>query len=106
MNVAYKKLIAVLALVLILAPVIPAITLTTHAAATVVDYGPTINGYLAVTPGGTLWVKVQPSSGNVLIKVVVANATGKYVWATSQLIAQTAGVNYRSTCSYLRYFPT
>ncbi len=92
MNRVHAKLIAMLALVLILAPIIPAGTINiVRAQANIVGAS------TSATPGGPVWVAINVPTGNTLVEVNLTAPNGT-VWRSLQRVIVTPGTyNITST---------
>jgi len=98
MNRVYAKLIAVLALVLILAPIIPAGTISiVRAQATIVGASS------SATPGGPVYVAVNVPTGNTLVEVNLTAPNGT-VWRSVQRVIVTPGT-YNITLTLPKELP-
>ncbi len=98
MNRVYAKLIAVLALVLILAPIVPAGTISiVRAQATLVGAS------TSATPGGVVWVAISVPTGNTLVEVNLTAPNGT-VWRSVQRVVVTPGT-YNITLTLPKELP-
>ncbi len=92
MNRVYAKLIAALALALILAPIIPAGTISIVRA-----QASLVGASTSATPGGLVWVAVNVPTGNTLVQVNLTAPNGTVWRSISRVIVSPGTYNITTT---------